>query len=53
MIDRISEAVRTLAPLGTPAVNLSSQEPGWADMISGSWTCWAKKGASTNRPHMP
>ncbi len=53
MIARMIEAVKMLAPLGTPCVSLSSSEPGVAAVISGSWTCRAKKGAKTNRPHMP
>ena len=53
MIARITEAVKMLAPLGTPAVSFSSSEPGLAFIISGSCTCRAKKGANTNSPHMP
>ncbi len=53
MIARMIEAVRMLAPLGTPAVSFSQIDPDGAHMIRGSWMWVAKKGASTNRPHMP
>ena len=53
MIARMIEAVQMFAPLGTPENNLSIHEPGVAFMISGSWTCCAKNGANTNRPHLP
>ena len=50
---RITEAISSPDPLGTPEKIVSQIEPGGAAPIRGSSTYLANSGASTNRPHMP
>ena len=50
---RIRLAVSMPEPLGTPENSCSHTEPTGAQVISGSSTYLANRGANTNSPHMP
>ena len=53
MIARMMDAARMPEPLGMPENSVSQKLPAGAAAISGVSTWVAKKGAKTNRPHMP
>jgi len=53
MMARMIDAARMPDPFGTPWNRASRKDPGGAADIRGSSTNCEKKGANTNRPHMP